>query len=147
MIFEGIFGFYIDRNFLSNLYLLLMPFSLVFKLCKYLHFGSVKIHKYCYLGRLFVLTYIERLFSTVCCFFSYISWSVNCKSWVSKFHHFFLGCLETKARFIFQGFKYCPLSKVHFQLCSTFLAFFIWSVNCSRDFFRYFFSQLSHWIM
>ena len=40
-----------------------------------------------YMGRFFVLTYIERLFSTVCCFFSYYGRSVNCLSRVSKFHN------------------------------------------------------------
>ena len=93
------------------------------------------------IGRCFVLTYIERLFSTVCCFFSYISWSVNCNSWVSKLHHPFVGCLETKTRFIFEGFKYFPLWEVHFQLSSTFLAFLIWSVNYSSYFCGSFLSQ------
>ena len=40
-----------------------------------------------YMGRFFVLTYIERLFSTVCCFFSYYGRSVNYLSRVSKFHN------------------------------------------------------------
>ena len=42
-----------------------------------------------YIGRYLVLTYIVRFFSTVCYFFGYICWSVNCMSWVSKFHNFF----------------------------------------------------------
>ena len=58
-----------------------------------------------YIGRYLVLTYIERFISTVCCFFSYICWSVNCMSWVSKFNNFFLTCRETEARFIFEGFN------------------------------------------
>ena len=58
-----------------------------------------------YIGRYLVLTYIERFISTVCCFFSYICWSVNCMSWVSKFNNFFLICTETEARFIFEGFN------------------------------------------
>ena len=58
-----------------------------------------------YIGRYLVLTYIERFISTVCCFFSYICWSVNCMSWVSKFNNFFLTCTETEARFIFEGFN------------------------------------------
>ena len=43
-------------------------------------------------------------------------------------------CSEAEARFIFEGFKYCSLWKVHFQLFHDFLAFFIWFVNCSMDF-------------
>ena len=34
-----------------------------------------------YIGRYLVLTYIERFISTVCCFFSYISWSVDNFFW------------------------------------------------------------------
>ena len=48
-----------------------------------------KIHKHVYFGRYLVLTYIERFISAVCCFFSYICWSVNYMSWVSKFNIFF----------------------------------------------------------
>ena len=53
MIFEGIFGFYIDRNFHSNQQLLLIFLSLVCKLYKSLHFGSVKIHKPCLYWKFF----------------------------------------------------------------------------------------------
>ena len=67
--------------------------------------------------------HIERFFSTVCCFFGYICCSVNCMSWVSKFNNFFLTCMETQAIFIFEGFKCCPLWKVHVQYFYTFLAF------------------------
>ena len=42
-----------------------------------------------YIGRYLALTYIEKFISTVCCFFGYICWSVNCMSWVSKFKIFF----------------------------------------------------------
>ena len=58
-----------------------------------------------YIGRYLVLTYIERFISTVCCFFNYICWPVNCMSWVSKFNNFFLTCRETEARFIFESFN------------------------------------------
>ena len=88
-----------------------------------------------------VVTYIETLFPTTCYFFSSICWSVNCMSQVSKFHNFFLTCLETEAIFVFESFNYCQLWKVQFQLFSTFLAFFIWSVNYSRDIFSLFAGQ------
>ena len=93
-----------------------------------------------YLGRHLVLTDIYRniFFNSLLLFFSYICWSVNYMSWISKLHNFFLTCLETEARFIFEGFKYCLLQKVNFHISATFLAFFIWSVDCSRDFFSLF---------
>ena len=87
-----------------------------------------------YIRIMLVLTYVERLFSAVCCFFSSICQSENCMSWVSKFYNFFLTCSEADKRFIFEGLKYCPLWKVHLQHSVTFIAFYIWSVNCSRDF-------------
>ena len=43
---------------------------------------------------------------------------------VSKFYNFFLTWSETKARCIFEGFYYCHLWKVQYQLSSNFLAFF-----------------------
>ena len=64
-----------------------------------------------YIGRYLVLTYIERFSSTVCCFFSYIYWSANYMSWVSKFNNFFLTCTETETRFIFEGFNIVPYGK------------------------------------
>ena len=63
---------------------------------------------------------------------------------VRKFHNFFLTSSETEAWFIFEVFMYCLLWKVYFQLSGTFFAFFIWSVNCSRDFFSQF---VRHWII
>ena len=76
-----------------------------------------------------VLPYIERLFSSVCYFLSYFCWLVKCMSRVNKFHNFFLSYLEAGARSIFEGFSYCHLWKVQFQVSSTFLAFCIGSVN------------------
>ena len=111
------------------------------------HFGSVKIDNIVYIGRYLVLTYTETFYSTVSCFFSYICWSVNYKSWISKFHNVFLTCSETGTRFIFEGFKYCPLWKVNFQLWNTFLTFSIWSVNCAWDFFSHFVSQQIVWVV
>ena len=128
---------------LQPLATLLNLFLLVCKLCKSGHY-ILKISRYtniAYTGRYLVLTYIERFVSTICCFFSYICWSVNCMNWVSKFNNFFLTCRETDARFIFEGFNIVLYGKVHFWLSDTFFAFFIWSVNCSRDFFSHFVSQ------
>ena len=64
-----------------------------------------------YIGKYLALTYIERFISTICCFFSYICWSVNCMSWVSKFSNFFLTCREIEARFIFEGFNFVLYGK------------------------------------
>ena len=48
-----------------------------------------------YIGVCLVLTYIDRLVSTVCYFLSYFCWSVNCMSQVSKFHKVFPTGSET----------------------------------------------------
>ena len=77
-----------------------------------------------YIGRYLVLTYIERFISTVCCFFSYICWSVNCMSWVSKFNNFFLTCTETEARFIFEGFNIVLYGKFISDSLQYFFSFF-----------------------
>ena len=62
---------------------------------------------------LFILEDIYRkFFSTVCCFFSFTFWSVNCISWVSKFNNFFLTCTENEARIIFEGFNFALYGKV-----------------------------------
>ena len=96
---------------LQALATILIFFLLVCKLCKsglyFIHY-ILKISRYTNIvdiGRYFVLTYIERFILTVCCFFSYICWSVNCMSWFSKFNNFFLTCTEIEARFIFEGFN------------------------------------------
>ena len=54
-----------------------------------LHFENVKIHKHCLYWKVFSTNIYRKIFSTVCCFFSYISWLVNCMSWVSKSNNFF----------------------------------------------------------
>ena len=61
---------------------------------------------------------------TISDFLSHSTWSVNYMSRVSKFHNFFLTCSETEARCIFEGFYYCHLWKVQFQLSRTFFSFF-----------------------
>ena len=95
-----------------------------------------------YIGKYLVLTYItERLFLTICSIISYICWSVIWMSQVSEFYNFFLACSEAKARFIFEGYKYCSLRQVDLQLSNTFLGFFFWSLNCSWVFFSHFFGQ------
>ena len=101
-----------------------------------------------YIGEYLILTYIEKRFSFVCFFFSYICWSVNCMSWLSKFHDYFLTCSETEARFMFEDFKCYHSWKVQFHLSSLFSAFFIWSVNCSSHLFSLFLliSKLILWV-
>ena len=88
---------------------------------------------------------MERSFLTICSFLNHFCWSVNYMSRVSKFNNFFVICSEIKARRIIEGFQYCFLWKVQFQLSSTFSSFFstglliaqitflvpiCWSVNC-----------------
>ena len=113
----------IETSLSTNSYSFIF-FLLVCKLRKSLHFGSVKIHQHCLYWKVFCANTYRKKFSNSLLLFSYISWSVNCKSWDSKSHHIFLTCLETKVRFIFEDFKYFPLRKVQLQLSSTFLAFF-----------------------
>ena len=119
--FEDIFVLYILETSLATNSNSINFFLLVCKLCK---FGIkiinyilkvsrytnivVKIYKYCLYWEVFSMDK-ERFFSTVCCFFSFTCRSVNCMSWVSKFHSFFQTCLETEARFMLEDFKYSPL--------------------------------------
>ena len=104
---------------LQTLPTLLNCFLLVFKLWKsglYFFHYILKMSRYTnivYIGRYLALTYIERFISTICCFFSYICWSVNCMSWVSKFKKFFLTCTESEARFIFEDFLFFLSVKIH----------------------------------
>ena len=100
-----------ETSFLTTSYYFEFFFLLVCKLYKsglsIIHY-ILKASRYTnivYSGRYLILTYIEILFSTVCSYFSYISLLVNCISWVSKFNNFFQTCMETEARFIFEGFN------------------------------------------
>ena len=99
----------------------------------WLHFENVKIQKNCLYWKVFNTDIYKNIFFNSLLFFSYICRSVNCMSWVSKFNYFFLTRTEIEARFIFEGFMYCPLWKVHFQYCDTFFHFFARFVNYSRD--------------
>ena len=105
-----------------------------------LHFQSVEIHKHCLYWKIFSTDIYRNFFSTVWCFFSYIYWSVDCISWVSKFDNFFLTCTEGEARFLFESFNIVLYGKFIYNSLIPF-PFFIWSVNCSRYFFSHFASQ------
>ena len=125
-------------------------FLLVCKLCKsglYIIPYIFEVSRYTiivYIEKYLVMTHVESLFSTVCCLFNYICWSVNCVIWVSKSYKFFLTCSETEARFIFEGllviwfmkssmptFQYfCWLSPSGLQIAQVnFLVTFCRSVN------------------
>ena len=93
-----------------------------------------------FLGSYLVPTYIERFIWTVCCFFSYICWSVNCMSSVSKFNNFFLTCMETEQDLYLRALILSFMENL-FVTLQYFFRFFIWSVDCSRDFFSEFVSQ------
>ena len=91
-----------------------------------------------YIGVYLVMSYIEIFTLTVCYFLSCFCKSVNCI--VTKFHRFFTRYSETETKFIFDGFQYCHLWKVHFQLSSTFSAFlvtFCWLVSCMKWIFDF----------
>ena len=118
-----------EKLHLQLLATLLDFFLLVSKLCKsgpqIIH-CILKMLRYTnivYIARYLVLTCIERLISTVCCFFSYICWSVSCISGVSKFNNFFLTCMETGARFIFKGINIVLYGKFIFDSAILFLLF------------------------
>ena len=92
-----------------------------------LHFGSVKIHKNCLYWTVFSTDIYRKIFfNCLLCFFSYICWSVNCMSWVSKFDYVFLTCSETEARFIFEGLRLTVFSFMEssFPICPYFFNFF-----------------------
>ena len=59
-----------------------------------------------------------------------------CMSRVSKFHIIFSDMLRSWC--LYWRALVCHLWEVQFQLSSTFLAFFIWSANCSSEFFSHF---------
>ena len=77
---------------------------------------------------------VRKLFKGL---FQSLCQSVNCMSWVSKFNNFFPTCMETEARFIFDGFNINRYRKF-ISDASILFAFFIWSANCSRDFSSHF---------
>ena len=70
-----------------------------------LHFDSDKIHKHYLYWRVFSTDITRKNFFKICYFFSYVFWSINCVSWVSKFNIFFLTYTETEAIFTFDGFN------------------------------------------
>ena len=98
--------------------------NLVYKI---LHFENVKIHKDCLYWKVFS-TDIHRKIYVIILLLFLASWSVNCTISVSKFNSFFLTCKETEARFVFE--------ESSFLTPRYFFCFFIWSVNCVRDFFQ-----------
>ena len=92
---EAIYG-----KFICNV----CPVSDYFLVCNIMY-HILELPRYTkYIGEYLVLTYIEKLFLTVCYFLSYFYLSVNCMNWVSKFHNCSLTCPEIEARFIFKGF-------------------------------------------
>ena len=105
------FGFYIDKNFNCKHELLFWIFSSglqimqIWSIIYSLHFENVKIHKHCLYWKVFSTNIYRKIYFNSLLVFSYICWSVNCMSWVSKLNNFFLTCRETEARFIFEGFN------------------------------------------
>ena len=75
-----------------------------------------------YIGMYLVLTEMERLFSTVCYFFSHFCWSVNYISRVSKFHNFFLDIFRNWGKVYIWGILVLPCME---SLFPTFQYFFL----------------------
>ena len=88
-----------------------------------------------------VLTYTERFIPTVCCFCSYICWSVNSMSCVSKFNNFFLIYTETEAKFIFEGFTIVLYGKF---ICDFPILFLFFYRVCKL--FKGLFQSLCQWV-
>ena len=89
-----------------------------------LHFGSVKIHKHCLYWSVFSADINGNIILNCLLLLKIFLLVSNYMNQVSKFYNFFLTWSETKARCIFEGFYYCHLWKVQYQLSSNFLAFF-----------------------
>ena len=106
----------------------------IIQICKLLHFENVKIHKHWWYWKVFSTDIYRKIYFNSLLLFSYICWSVNCMSWVSKFNNFFLTCTETEAEFILEGFnivlyaKFISDSLIHFlffyMVCKLFKGLF-----------------------
>ena len=86
-----------------------------------LHFGSFKIRKQRLYWKVFSTGIYRKIIFNCLLSLQLIFLSVNCTSWVSRFHNLSLTCSNTDGRFIFEGFKYCQLWKVHVQLSGTYI--------------------------
>ena len=86
-------------------------------------------------GMYLLLTYIERLISTVCFFFYLFLLFRNYMGLVCKFHDLFLKFSGTVSIFIFESVKYCHLRKVRLQISSICLSIFeLWSATFTSHF-------------
>ena len=94
-----------------------------------LHFVSIKIHKRCLYWSVFSTDINRKIILNILLLFKLFCWEVNYMSRIGKFYNIFLACSETDAWCIFEGFQYCHLGKVEFQLFSIFKLFLIWCVN------------------
>ena len=61
--------------------------NLVYNL--FINFENVKIHKHCLYWKVFNSNIYRKIYFNSLLVFSYICWSVNCMSWVSKLNNFF----------------------------------------------------------
>ena len=99
IIFEDIFGWTLIEISVS----IISYASLVYKIIRYVS-DMARYPKLVFIGLYLVLTYIKRLISTVCDFFSYFRMSIICRNWVCKLHNIFLTYTETEANSMFEGF-------------------------------------------
>ena len=114
-----------------------------------INYYILKMSKYAnivYIGKYLVLTYIERFFSTVCWFLSYISWSVNCINWVSKLNNIFFWHVRKLNQDLYLRVLILSFMESSFLTPWYFFCVFIWSVNCLRDFFSLFISPQNVWV-
>ena len=88
-----------------------------------LHFESVNMRKHRLYWKVFSTEIYRKFFLTVWCFFSFVCWSVDCISWVTKFKNFFLTCMEIQARFIFEALMMLFMESSFSTLRYSFLFF------------------------
>ena len=92
------------------------------------------------LYRFFSVTFFSDIYIYYICWFSKLYGLINCSQFSVNSTNFFLTCMETEARFIFEGFNIVLYGKfISYSL--ILFHFFMWSANCSTDFFSPYFSQ------
>ena len=98
-----------------------------------LRFGSVKKHKNCLHSSVFSTNINRKIILNCSYFLSYYCCSVNYMTWVSKFYNF-SDMLRNRSGVYLRAFSIVSYKKFNSNFPVLFIAFFIWSVNCSSHF-------------
>ena len=117
-----------ETSFTTTIYswiFLIWPVNYVNLVYKLLHFENIKIHKHCLYWKVFSTDIYRKIYFNSLLLFSYISWSVNCMSWVSKFNIFFWHAQKLRKALYFRAlilsfmessFSDCPILFLVFYL-------------------------------